>query len=240
MTDSAAPSSRTLAPVPAARTHALIDGWDPYLDDHATLWLLHWRMVSRPDSENSWYWLFNHMPTPDFTIEVATEVLVQVAQKFRWPKATAESLRREAEGWLDTYYAGDAVLGRVQDTLTRPLAELDLVFSTPVREGVYMLGHEPRDSLPAEVFGFAVREFFEARGAWSAEFEQLLFEPGSPGRVFGLDDEGLTRQIRAVCGQIENFEFESNQTLRLIEDFDPIVPLTHMYAARKKGKRVES
>ena len=43
------------------------EGWDPYLEDPATTWLLHWRLCCTADRATTWYWVFNHLPQPEFS-----------------------------------------------------------------------------------------------------------------------------------------------------------------------------
>ena len=33
---------------------------DPFIEDEATLWLIHWLIASNPDISTGWYWFFNH------------------------------------------------------------------------------------------------------------------------------------------------------------------------------------
>src|SRR5262250_2085443 len=34
------------------------NGWDPYLEDAGTLWLIHWRMAARREHATTWWWVF--------------------------------------------------------------------------------------------------------------------------------------------------------------------------------------
>ncbi len=34
-------------------------GWDPYLEDEATIWLLHWLLASNAELSTTWFWFFN-------------------------------------------------------------------------------------------------------------------------------------------------------------------------------------
>ncbi len=211
----------------------LVGGWDPYFEDPASIWLAHWGLASRR-RQTRWYWLFNHLPTPEFTVDSATEQLVELAREHAWARATPASLRREVRTWLHSYYAGEPAGRSAEDTLDRPFAELDLIRAT-LREGVYMLRREPRASLPPEVFGLAEREFMRRRDAACVTLEELLVEPGAPGRVFGLDEDGLARQVEALCARIKPFNSDDRAgrlRLRLVEDFEPIDLLARMYAAR--------
>jgi hypothetical protein len=40
-------------------------GWDPYLEDEATLWLINWLWVTNCELASAWYWFFNCFHKPD-------------------------------------------------------------------------------------------------------------------------------------------------------------------------------
>ncbi len=244
--DSAAePTSR-----PSFEAMFPLDRWDPDFEEPGTLWLTHWALASRP-RQTCWYWLFNHLPTPEFTVDSATEWLVQLAREHGWRKAAPDSLRREVEVWLRCYLAERS--GRtVEDAHERPLAGLELirvgsrgaseVGSRGASEVAYVLGRELRASLPPEVFGIAAHEFMQERGVASVTAGELLFAPGSPGRVFGLDEEGLACQLVALGAELHRYyEIETGADglrLRLTTDFFPLDLIDCMYAARgRRGGR---
>ena len=39
-------------------------GLDPYLEDPATLWLLHWQIASNLGRATTWFWTFSHFNEP--------------------------------------------------------------------------------------------------------------------------------------------------------------------------------
>jgi hypothetical protein len=53
------------------------DGLDPYLEDPATLWLLHWQIASNRARATTWFWTFSHFHEPEFTREALTSALWQ-------------------------------------------------------------------------------------------------------------------------------------------------------------------
>ena len=42
-------------------------GWDPFLEDPATLWLIHWQICSNAKRSTTWFWAFSHVHEPEFT-----------------------------------------------------------------------------------------------------------------------------------------------------------------------------
>ncbi len=45
----------------------LLQNWDPYLEDPASLWLIHWLLSTNQSRAAVWYLTFNKYPRPDFT-----------------------------------------------------------------------------------------------------------------------------------------------------------------------------
>ena len=48
-------------------------GWDQYLEDEATLWMIHWLLATNFDTSTVWYWFFNCFHKTEFTQEEAVE-----------------------------------------------------------------------------------------------------------------------------------------------------------------------
>src|SRR5262245_9439685 len=60
------PASRTaLRPTRLGRALFADDGLDPYLEDPATLWVVHWQIVSNRVRATTWFWTFSHYHEPE-------------------------------------------------------------------------------------------------------------------------------------------------------------------------------
>src|ERR1035441_9345169 len=56
---------RSLAVTPIGKS--LLEKWDPYLEDPASLWLIHWLLVTNCSRAGTWYIAFTRYPRPDLT-----------------------------------------------------------------------------------------------------------------------------------------------------------------------------
>jgi hypothetical protein len=65
----------TLAITPLGELLFADEGLDPYLEDPATLWLLHWHLASNRARATTWFWTFSHYREPEFTREALTSAL---------------------------------------------------------------------------------------------------------------------------------------------------------------------
>jgi hypothetical protein len=74
-------------------------GWDPYLEDPATLWLLHWQIASNVRRCSTWYWAFSHFHEPEFTRDSLCAALLRWTQTIGAKRVTASSLKGDVD-WL--------------------------------------------------------------------------------------------------------------------------------------------
>src|SRR5438105_2358063 len=78
-------------------------GWDPYLEDPATLWLLHWQLASNLPRCTTWFWAFNHFHEPEFTRDLLGSALFAWTQSVGAKRVAVSSLRRDIDCFLRTY-----------------------------------------------------------------------------------------------------------------------------------------
>ena len=177
------------------------NGWDPWLEDPNSLWLLHWNFVSTPDRTSTWHWVFNHCPQSSFDRELIVDHLTRLCADRQMKKIAPATLKRDVECFIRTYVE-KAGAGSKEDTLECPLTELSLLRSVGRREG-YQLGRRPKSTLSAALFAFATTQFWQRAysNVRTLSLDALFHESGSPGRVFLLDEEsvvGLAIELESV------------------------------------------
>ena len=84
--DPKAPNKRVKGCVPTRIGHAIFGeaGWDPYMEDPGTLWLLHWLLLAPLSRLPVWWLVFNEFAAVEFTdddleIAISTQIVVQLA-----------------------------------------------------------------------------------------------------------------------------------------------------------------
>jgi len=174
------------------------DGADPYLEQAATIWLLHWMLAGRPASTTTWYWGFNHYSLPSIDVEQLTKQIVDFVEKSDRIRTSAATLKRDAQCFIRSY-ANRADGRKVTDDSMEPvLAELGLLRS--ISGSTYQFQRGPKPSLPDGVLNFALADFWNrfAPTQSTLSVEAISFEPGSPGRVFRLDDVSLVDRLSNI------------------------------------------
>jgi len=175
--------------------------WDPYLEDDATLWLLHWQ-VSRPLSPAlSWVWAFHEIAGSGFTKRTLAEAVLTAAQA-KLPKAPgAETVARDVDCLLHTYLGPERTEAS-PDTLDCPLQMLGLIGLVDRarqdrdREPRYRFQIGPKPTLPPPLFFFALASFWRWRRTTAALTVQDIAQgAGGPGRAFKLDEDSVLEYL---------------------------------------------
>jgi hypothetical protein len=175
------------------------DGLDPYMENPTTLWLLHWFLTGKPN-KTTWFWSFNHFPNLIFDRETFVKSLVKLTENQNWGKISPNTIKRDVECFVRTYAI--KTKGKkysIEDSLESPLTELGLV--KPIgKQGIYRFVKGRKTTLGMGLFVWAVEQFWQNYfpNEKSISFEALAHEPGSPGRVFLLDENDLAERLAKI------------------------------------------
>jgi len=187
--------SNSLATTPLGRMLFGPNGLDPYLEHPSSLWMIHWNLAGHPE-KTTWYWSFCNFSGATFERERLVKAIEKVAKDRNWPRVSATTVRRDVECFLRTYVARPpAANASPEDTLESPLAELGLIKAIGKRDGFrFMRG--PKSTLGEGVFLYALIDFWKNyTNAQTLSFEAIAHEPGSPGRVFLLDENDVADRL---------------------------------------------
>lgn len=174
------------------------NGFDPYLDDPATLWLIHWQIATNTNQATAWYWAFNILRGNQFTPSIFAREVYKWArqQKQSMRPVSDNTLQRDVNCFIRTYCQARHTDVVVEETFDCPLVELNLIAELPDGNG-YEFQRGSKETLPIEVVAWTLDAFwkshFSRREALS--FSDLMYAPSSPGRVFRLDEDTMTTYL---------------------------------------------
>jgi hypothetical protein len=172
-------------------------GWDPFLEDDASLWLIHWLLVSNPLIGTTWQIAFSSFQRGDFTKRELLDYVAAFAEK-HGAKVNEGSLSRDVDCFIRTYTPArsSAKTALAEESFDCPLQELNLIQASPDGE-LYRFAVGQKPTLPTAVFGFALEQYFESARASgnSMGVQECLYSPGSPGQAFKLDENSLIAYI---------------------------------------------
>jgi hypothetical protein len=175
------------------------DGWDPYLEDPATLWLLHWRLIEDPTIASTWTLAFTRWNRDVFSRDDLVGWLEEVGRQEGLRRITKGSLRRDVDVFLRTYVPSRIDRRRpLEDTFDCPLVELGLI--REASDGEYQFNFGAKPALPTEVFAFALSRFWARHAAdqRTLPLERILYDFGSPGAAFKLTDSALVELLERL------------------------------------------
>lgn len=169
------------------------DGTDPFLEEDASLWLLHWNLVSRPRLTSA-YWLFNEYRGGSFVRKDIEEQLLKLALECGWSRVAPTTVDRDLQCLLRSYVGGRGS-SEAGDSI---LAELGLI--RPMDKTRSRLSRGRKPSLPDSVFLHCFKEFWGRFSPNQATmtFENAAYAPGSPGRAFLLDEDDIVERLERL------------------------------------------
>jgi hypothetical protein len=206
------------------------DGLDPYVERAATVWLVHWHIASTHQMTTTAYYAFNVLAAIEFDPAILADELLKLVVLNNW-RATRGTLKRDVEVFLRSYVRrGDA---QSEDAAEPLLAELGLVREARLG-GWYEFVRGPKPTLPDAVFAYALGQFWEAQGSAPVlTAEQICYAPGSPGRVFKLDEDSVVTRLMALYDLTDQaWQWTDTAGLRQIQrhrDYSPFVLLPSAY-----------
>ena len=197
-------------------------GFDPFLEDSQTLWLIHWNFSTH--SENpifAWDFLMNRWQEP----EIIPSLVVKAFEKEtvqRDKQRSKVTLKEHFDVFLHTYLPTRGTKGDIlEDNLDCPLIELELIRQVGERttdgqngkrEPVYAFNRDYKPQISQALFVFCLVDFWntyhDREGTLS--FREVAFGHGSPGQVFKLPEQD-------IVGRLENIENSTNGAISFHE-----------------------
>ena len=168
------------------------NGFDPYLDDPATLWLIHWENSNSYKSSNRRG--IGHLTFSEKINSHPTYL------KNNCPNGH-NSRKPPCDPPLKVHSSGTSIalseptvnhvtpLRLLRRVLIAPLIELNLIIELPDGGG-YEFQRGEKETLPTQIFAATLIAFWAARFSekYALPFSELMYAPLSPGRTFRLDE----------------------------------------------------
>ena len=137
-------------------------GWDPFLEDLGSLWLLHWNLMKSPVFATAWYFTFNIFNKHVFTNEDLLISLVEYNDRFFPGKTINESsLIKDINCILRMYveYTSQKVLR--EDSIDCPFTELGVIKNYGDKKH-FTFNVGPKPGLSAEIIVASCLDFISS------------------------------------------------------------------------------
>ena len=135
-------------------------GWDRYMEDPGTLWLLHWLLLAPPSRLPVWWLAFNEFHAVEFTDEdLKAAIDTQLEAAGGWASPYPSSIKKDISALLRTYAPAERS-GRtgIDDILDCPFRELNLI-GRSVATSRYRFTLGAKATLPPAILTYAVLDY---------------------------------------------------------------------------------
>lgn len=164
------------------------EGVDPYMEDDATIWLLHYNLVTN-SAESTWSVVFNHLNKPEFTKgELKDFVLRYLSGRATISEQTVE---RDVDCFVRSYVGTKSKIP--EESFDCPMLALSLIQPTS-DSNLFRMNIGPKQNLPVELIGYALLKQMN-EGSTSINLYNATYQLHSPGQVFKLTEDTLVDSI---------------------------------------------
>ena len=196
-------------------------GWDPYLEDEATIWLIHWLLATNSELATAWYWFFNCFHKSEFTNEEAAEALADFVRINLSGKHSEKTVKQEIAMILRMYCPPKLTAkSQLEEGLDAPLTSLNLVMAA---EGshLYRSFASTQPNLPIGLIGYATNEILNQRRIETLPINDLMYGQNhgiAIGGVFRLTENALLAKLENLVTAYPKV-FQINETAGLNQLF---------------------
>ncbi|MGZ8556357.1 MAG: DUF4007 family protein [Sulfuricurvum sp.] len=210
-----------LVPTPIGNAIFSEGGWDPYLEDEATIWLMHWLLATNCELASAWYWFFNCFHKSEFTNEEASEALADFVRINLLGKYSEKTVKQEIAMVLRMYCPPKLTTkSQLEEGLDAPLTSLNLVMAA---EGshLYRSFASTQPNLPISLIGYATNEVLNQRRVETLPINDLMYGQNhgiAIGGVFRLTENALLAKLENLVAAYPKV-FQINETAGLNQLF---------------------
>lgn len=169
------------------------DGWDPWLEDPASLWLLHWKLLDQKSLAPVWWIAFNLFVPEQFEEHQLTDLVAELTSAAGWKTVNESSIKRDVDCLLRTFAIRRTGRQTMDDILDCPTRQLGLIAPAVGEARSWRFVTGPKPSLPPAIVAYACLDFLSKASAKESTISlaRLASDPGSPGRAFRLTESNL-------------------------------------------------
>ena len=205
------------------------NGWDPYLEDINSIWLLHYHLVKNEFS-SIYSLFFNKLKNGDkeFSNEKITRGLIYQAEISKQDAPNNKTLENDIKVFRSNYLQPRKSTS-IEDDFTGLLQELHLF--EEVGKKNLIVQNSDRDDISVELFLFSILDRFETRNSISAD--ELITSHNSPGKIFCMSEHGIIKKLKEIEEKYEGIIYTEDAGIRELQlnvDLDKWNVLNDYYA----------
>ncbi|MDD2228723.1 MAG: DUF4007 family protein [Candidatus Cloacimonetes bacterium] len=195
------------------------DGWDSYLEDNNSYWLLHWNLNTNPGFMHSGIILFSHLKKPEFSKRDVADAALRSVDLYDKKSPAQSTLNKDIDCYL-RLYAGIRRQNAKQkeELIGSPLQELNLIQMINDSD-LYCFNIGTKPNLAPEIVGYAIWDYMRHLNKIAITINEALYREYSPGQVFMLDENSLVDAVEQLSNDPKwsnHFGFSETAGIALI------------------------
>lgn len=198
-------------------------GWDPFIEDMGSLWLLHWKLFTPPFFATAWTIAMNTGVAGSFSINDLAHTINERREKLDSLKRYSKSsIEKDASCFIRMYCPPNR---ETSDEIECPFTHLELLLPGEKKQTFrFNLRNKstlPNDILIAACFEYADHFFPHSK---TVSLNKLVYGPNSPGVVFKLSESEIGNRLEKCINDFHGVAFtESYGNRQLQFEHDPMV-----------------
>lgn len=199
-------------------------GYDPYLENKGTLWLLHYYIV-KTNYASIYNEFFNSFRKEkvEFVKSQLIKFIVSKLELSGFKNYTQNTLDKDINVLLRNYCFSNTVKHNLEDDLSSLLIELELIEKVDVTssaEQYYSFNVSERADLPWQIFLYIVLDLFN--NETTVDLHSLETQVNTPGLLFCMNKAGIVNKMQEISDNILEVVYKNDAGIITISGLDKL------------------
>jgi hypothetical protein len=195
------------------------EGYDPYLEDNASLWLLHYNLICE-NKASIYSIIFNEFRKQrvEFNRHQLLNYLLKKCKENNF-NSSENTLKRDIAVFLKMYVKPKNITKNLEDLYSGLFIDLNIIeqlkkFDEDERDW-YKIENNDRDDIPVELFLYILLN--NPNYSDSISFDKLLFDTNSPGNILAMNSAGVLKKIHELTQRYHDITFTDDAGIRELQ-----------------------
>lgn len=191
-------------------------GYDPYLEDEASLWLLHYQLV-KTNLASIYSIIFNEFRKEKlfFTKETFLNYLKRIQETNTELIFNENTVAKDFSVFVNMY-KNDNYSNDIEDNFSGILSEIGLLSQIGKgKDEQFQIDNNERDNLPEAVVLYSILDNLNYGN--SISLNSLEFDTNSPGSIFALNRSGLVNKISGIARENKDITFTDHAGIKELQ-----------------------
>ena len=192
------------------------NGYDPFLEDEASLWLLHYHLVKNGYA-SIYSIIFNEFRKEKlfFNKETFVNYVKRIGESNPDLNFNENTVAKDFIVFANLY-KNDPESKDVEDSFSGIMSEIELLKTTGKgKEEQFYIENTERDNLPEAVVLFTILD--NSNYGNSISLNSLEFDLNSPGSIFALNRSGLMNKISEIVSEFKDITFTDQAGIKELQ-----------------------